>query len=80
MLWKFSVILIAMWVLRTLSSYAMNGFINILLVVAILTLLLRLIIGRGVRDRTSSSPGGWDVPGALQVVRAKSDYPNKRRR
>ena len=48
MFWKISVILVAMWVLRTLSSYAMNGFINILLVIAILILLLRLIIGRGV--------------------------------
>ena len=62
MFWKISVILVAMWVLRTLSSYAMNGFINILLVIAILILLLRLIIGRGVRDRTSSSPGAGMFP------------------
>ena len=48
MLWKISVILIAMWVLRTLSSYTMNGFINILLVIATVTLLCRLISGRQV--------------------------------
>jgi len=43
MLWRISVILIAMWVLRTLSSYTMNGFINIFLVVVTVILLLRLI-------------------------------------
>jgi hypothetical protein len=78
MLWKVSVILIAMWVLRTLSSYTMNGFINILLVIAIVTLLLRLISGRQVGAGTGSSPAGWDVPAAPRVVRAEPDYPNKR--
>jgi Family of unknown function (DUF5670) len=75
---KISVIVIAMWVLRTLSSYTMNGFINILLVIAIVTLLLRVISSRQVGAGTSSSPG-WDVPAAPRVVRAESDYPNKRR-
>ena len=79
MLWKISVTVIAMWVLRTLSSYTMNGFINILLVIAVLTLLLRMISGRQVGDRTSSSPGGWDVPAAPRLVRAKSEYPDKSR-
>ena len=48
MLWKISVILIAMWVLRTLASYTTNGFINILLVIATVVLLLRLLSGRQV--------------------------------
>jgi hypothetical protein len=48
MLWNISVIVVAMWVLRTLSSYTMNGFINIFLVIAIVTLLLRLMSGRKV--------------------------------
>jgi len=78
MLWKISVTVIAMWVLRTLSSYTMNGFINILLVIAVLTLLLRMISGRQVGDRTSSSPGaGMFQPPRL--IRAKSDYPDKSR-
>jgi hypothetical protein len=77
MFWKISVILIAMWVLRTLSSYTMNGFINILLVIAIVTLLLRLISGRQVGAGTGSSPG-WEVPAAPRLVRAEY-YPNKRR-
>jgi Family of unknown function (DUF5670) len=48
-MWRtMSLILIAMWVLRTLSSYTMNGFIQILLVITIVTLLLRLISGRQV--------------------------------
>ena len=41
-------ILIAMWVLRMLSSYTMNGFIQVGLVITIVTLLLRLISGRHV--------------------------------
>ena len=48
MLWAISVILIAMWILRTLSSYTMNGFIQGILVITIVTLLLRLISGRHV--------------------------------
>jgi len=69
MLWKISVTVIAMWVLRTLSSYTMNGFINILLVIAVLTLLLRMISGRQVGDRTSSSPGA----GMFQPLHGSSE-------
>ena len=46
MLWTISVILIVMWVLGMVSSYTMGGFIHILLVIAIVTMLLRLIGGR----------------------------------
>jgi Family of unknown function (DUF5670) len=48
MLWAICVILIVMWVLGMVSSYTMGGFIHILLVIAILTVLLRLINGRRV--------------------------------
>ena len=48
MLWTISLILIVMWVLGMVSSYTMNGFIHILLVIAIVTVLLRLISGRRV--------------------------------
>jgi hypothetical protein len=46
MLWTISVILIVLWALGMLSSYTMGGFIHILLVIAIVTVLLRLISGR----------------------------------
>jgi len=48
MLWTISLILIVLWALGMLSSYTMGGFIHILLVIAIITVLLRLISGRSV--------------------------------
>jgi hypothetical protein len=48
MLWTISFILIVMWALGMVSSYTMGGFIHILLVIAIVTVLLRLISGRRV--------------------------------
>jgi hypothetical protein len=48
MLWTISLILIVLWALGMLSSYTMGGFIHILLVIAIVTVLLRLISGRSV--------------------------------
>jgi hypothetical protein len=46
MLWTISVILIVMWLLGMASSYTMGGFIHILLVIALVTVLLRVIGGR----------------------------------
>jgi len=48
MLWTISLILVVLWALGMLSSYTMGGFIHILLVIAIVTVLLRLISGRSV--------------------------------
>jgi hypothetical protein len=48
MLWTIAVILIALWLLGMVSSYAIGGFIHILLVVAIIMVLVRLIQGRRV--------------------------------
>jgi hypothetical protein len=48
MLQTLAVILIALWLLGTVSSYTMGGFIHILLVVAIVLVLVRLIQGRRV--------------------------------
>ena len=48
MLWTISLILIVLWVLGMVSSYTMGGFIHILLVIAVVTLLLRLISGRRI--------------------------------
>ena len=48
MLWTISVVLIVLWLLGMVSSYTMGGFIHILLVIAIVTVLLRLISGRRI--------------------------------
>lgn len=46
MLWIISVILIVLWLLGVVTAYTLGGFIHILLVVAIITVLVRLIQGR----------------------------------
>lgn len=46
MLWTISVVLIILWLLGLVSSYTMDGFIHILLVVAIIVVLVRVIQGR----------------------------------
>jgi hypothetical protein len=46
MLWTLFVILLVLWLLGMVSNYTMNGFIHILLVVAIVVMLVRLIQGR----------------------------------
>jgi hypothetical protein len=48
MLWTISLILIVLWMLGMVSSYTMGGFIHLLLVIAVVTVLLRLIGGRRV--------------------------------
>ncbi len=46
MLWTIAVILFVLWALGMVTSYTMSGFIHILLVVAIITVLIRVIQGR----------------------------------
>jgi Family of unknown function (DUF5670) len=46
MLWTIFVILLVMWLLGMVTNYTMNGFIHILLVIAIVVMLIRLIQGR----------------------------------
>ncbi len=48
MLYTIAVVLIVLWLLGMVSSYTMNGFIHILLVIAIVVILVRLISGRRV--------------------------------
>jgi len=48
MLWTIAVILTVLWALGLVSSYTMGGFIHILLVVAIITVLVSVIQGRRV--------------------------------
>lgn len=46
MLELIAVLLIVMWLLGMVSSYTLGGFIHLLLVLAIVTILIRLIQGR----------------------------------
>jgi len=48
MLWTISLILIVLWMLGMVSSYTMGGLIHLLLVIAVVTVLLRVISGRRV--------------------------------
>lgn len=48
MLYTVAVVLIVLWLLGMVSSYTMGGFIHILLVLAIISVLIRLIQGRNV--------------------------------
>jgi len=46
MLVTIAAILIILWLLGGVSSYAMGGFIHLLLVIAIVMVLIRIIQGR----------------------------------
>jgi hypothetical protein len=46
MLWTIFVVLLILWLLGLVSGYTMGGFIHILLVVALVTVLIRVIQGR----------------------------------
>ena len=46
MLWTIFVILTVMWLLGMVTSYTLGGFIHILLVLAIVSVLIQMIQGR----------------------------------
>jgi hypothetical protein len=46
MLWTVAIVLFVLWALGMVSAYTMGGFIHILLVVAVITVLVRVIQGR----------------------------------
>jgi len=46
MLWTIAIIFIVLWLVGLISAHAFGGFIHILLVLAIVTLLVRIIQGR----------------------------------
>ncbi|MBK6900118.1 MAG: lmo0937 family membrane protein [bacterium] len=48
MLWTIAVVLVVLWFLGLVTSYTLNGFIHVLLVVAVIAVLIRLIQGRRV--------------------------------
>jgi len=48
MLWTIFLILLVLWFLGLVTSYAFGGFIHILLVLAVIVLVIQLIQGRRV--------------------------------
>lgn len=46
MLYTIAIILLVLWLLGLVTSYTLNGFIHILIVIAIIVIVLRLISGR----------------------------------
>ena len=48
MLWTVAVILLVLWALGMATSVTMGGFVHILLVLAIVSVLIRVIQGRRV--------------------------------
>jgi len=50
MLWTIAAVLIVLWLLGMISSYTIGGFIHILLVLAVVSILIRIIRGRRLVD------------------------------
>ena len=48
MLWTVAVILFVLWGLGLVTSYTLGGFIHLLLVLAVITIVIRVIQGRRV--------------------------------
>ncbi len=46
MLWTIFVVLVILWLLGIATSYTLDGFVHILLVLAVVTLLIRVLQGR----------------------------------
>jgi len=46
MLWTITVLLVLMWLLGMVTNYTLGGFIHILLLLAIVSVLVRVIQGR----------------------------------
>ena len=46
MLYTIAVVLLILWLLGLVTSYTLGGFIHILLVIALVSILLRIIGGR----------------------------------
>jgi hypothetical protein len=46
MLWTLFVVLLVLWLVGVVSSYTLGGFIHLLLIVAVVSLLIQLISGR----------------------------------
>lgn len=46
MLWTIFVLLVILWLLGMVSAYTLGGYIHILLILALATVLIRIIQGR----------------------------------
>lgn len=46
MLWTITILLFLLWLIGMVSNYTLGGFIHLLLLLAIVTLLIRIIQGR----------------------------------
>ena len=46
MLWTITVLLFLMWLIGMVTSYTLGGFIHLLLLLAIVSVLIRVIQGR----------------------------------
>ena len=46
MLWTIFTILLVLWLLGVVTGYTLNGFIHLLLVIAVAVVLIRVIQGR----------------------------------
>jgi len=46
MLWTITVLLAVLWLVGMISNYTLGGFIHVLLLLAIATVLIRVIQGR----------------------------------
>jgi hypothetical protein len=46
MLWTSAVILVIMWLLGMVTSYTIGGLLHLLLLLAVITVLIRIIQGR----------------------------------
>ncbi len=47
-MWTIAVVFIVLWLLGFVSGYTMNGFIHVLLVIAIVAVLVRVIQGKKI--------------------------------
>lgn len=45
MIWTIAIVLVILWALGLVTSYTLGGFIHVLLVIAIITILVKLIRG-----------------------------------
>jgi hypothetical protein len=48
MLWTVAVVLLVLWGLGLVTSYTLGGFIHILLILAVVTVAIRVVQGRRV--------------------------------
>jgi uncharacterized protein DUF5670 len=48
MLWTIFVVLLVLWLFGVATSYTLGGFIHILLLLAVVTVLIRVIQGRRI--------------------------------